>query len=86
MKTFTISITLATLFTSASVFAYEANEQRDSRLQAQKIHIAAAPNVSDRGANKSKLAPDTAKRGEASNTQPDPAFMPYLNGGYYDTK
>ena len=86
MKTLTISITLATLFTSASVFAYEANEQRESRLQAQNFHIAASPSISDRGTNKGKLAPDTAKRGELSTTQPDPAFMPYLNGGYYDTK
>lgn len=86
MKTLTISITLAALFTSASAFAYEANQQRETSLKAQNRHIATAPSESDRGTNKSKLAPDTAKRGEASNTQPDPAFMPYLNGGYYDTK
>ena len=42
MKTLAISLTIASLFTSASALAYEANEQRESSLQAQKFHVAAA--------------------------------------------
>lgn len=86
MKTLAISLTLVSLFASASALAYEANEQRESSLQAQKFHVAAAPSTPDHDANKSNLAPDTAKHGETSNTQPDPEFMPYVNGGHYDSK
>ncbi len=86
MKTLAISITLASLFASASAIAYEANDQRESSLQAQKFHVAAAPSTPDRDTKKTVLAIDTAKRGETSNTQPDPEFMPYVNGGHYDSK
>lgn len=80
MKKTALTLTIASLIASTSVFSYEAAEQRESSLQAQALHIAAAPSTPDRDADKSNLAPDTANSGEASNTQPDPAFMPYVNG------
>lgn len=84
MKTLAISLAFTSLFASATAIAYEANEQRESSLQAQKLVVAAAPSMPDQGANKNNIAADSAKSNEANNTLPDPKFMPYVSGGYCD--
>ena len=86
MKTLAISLTLASLFASAPTLAYEANDQRESSLQTQKFHVAGVPSTPNHDAKKAPLALDTAKRGAASDTQSNSAFMPYVNGGHYDSK
>ena len=86
MKTSTLTLALASLFASASTLAYEANDQRESSLQTQKFHVAGAPSTPNRDAKKAPLALDAAKRGKTSTAQPDPDFMPYVNGGHYDSK
>jgi hypothetical protein len=84
MKTLAISLAFASLFASATATAYESNEQRESSLQAQKFHVAAAPSMPDQGTNKNNIAADTAKSSETNNTLPDPKFMPYVSGSYCD--
>ena len=86
MKSTALVLTIASLMASTSAFADEASAQRESNLQVTNFQVAAAPSAPKREANTSTIASDTAKRGETSNPQPDPAFMPYVNGGYYDSK
>ena len=86
MKTSTLTLALASLVVSASAFAHEINAPRESSLQTQKFHVAGAPSTPNRDAKKAPLALDAAKRGKTSTAQPDPDFMPYVNGGHYDSK
>ena len=88
MKTSAITLTLAGLIVSASAFSHEANTSRESNVRAQFFHVAAAPRTPERDIQKKDLAQkeNTAKRNETSHTQPDPALIPYVNGGHYDSK
>lgn len=84
MKTLAISIALTSLLAGASAFAADANEQND--MQNMKYQVAAAPSKPERDAGKGQPGPDSSKQTETANTQPDPAFMPYVNDGHFDAR
>ena len=88
MKTSTLALALASFAISASAFAHEVNEPRESNVQAQFFTVAAAPRTPERHIQKNDTAKkeNKAKANETSNTQPDPALLPYVNGGHYGSK
>lgn len=88
MKKTAITFTIACLLSSNAVFAYQAAEQRESSGEAQRYHVAVTTSAPKRDSGKdSPTINEGATKGDASsNVQPDPALMPYVNGGYYDSK
>ena len=88
MKASAITLALASFAISASPSAHEVNEARESNVQAQFFTVAAAPRTPERDIQKKDTAQkeNKAKANETSNTQPDPALLPYVNGGHYASK
>lgn len=86
MKSAVIVFGIASLMASTTLLASSESAQFESSKPTQNISVAAASAKPDRDARYSKPAPDRNQAREANNTLPDPALMPYLNGGYYDAK
>ena len=88
MKVSAVTLALASLIVSASAFSHDANTSRESNVQAQFFNVAVATRALDRDTKQENLAQkeNWAKRNETGNTQPDAALVPYVNGGYYDSK
>ena len=88
MKASAITLALASFSISASAFAHEVIEPRESNVQAQFFTVAAAPRTPEPDLQKKGLAQkeNKAKANETTNTQPDPALLPYVNGGHYGSK
>ena len=81
MKTITFTLAITGLVISASGFAHEVSEPRKSNVQAQFFTVAAAPHTPEPDTQKKNVTQkeNKAKGSETSNTQPDPAYMPYVN-------
>ena len=88
MKKLAPTIAIVCLLSSNAVFAYQAAEQRESSRETQRLHVVATAHTPERNKSKDSSAvnKEAAKNEASSNTQPDPALMPYVNGGYYDSK
>ena len=82
MKTSALTLALASLIVSASAFAHEVNAPRESSVQGRFFNVAAAPRTPEPDIQKKEPAQkeNKTKGNETSNTLPDPAYLPYVNG------
>ena len=88
MKNSVLIFTTISLLTSGGVFAQASSAQRGTNTEgkSQRTVVTVRTTARSPSQDSAPTQSDSTKDESGNNTQPDPAIMPYMNGGYYDAK